>query len=141
MWSHYNEDIAARTSSDQDEDNGVQTMAKRTEDEEDKEDKNDEDEEDQDEDSEDRAARSLTTETAVAAGATATAEATAASATKAAAIVVDTTHDAAACRTNQFSNDNNLCSVVRLIRAGAGGVHGTPSADSEGTGKAEVCMS
>ena len=112
------EDIAARTSSDQDQDNGVQTMAKRTEDEEDKEDKNDEDEEDQDEDTEDKAVRILATETAMAARATTTAGATAAGATVAAASVVDTTHDAAACPTNQFSNDGNLCSDVRLTRAG-----------------------
>ena len=93
------QDIAARTSSDQDQDNGVQTMAKRTEDEEDKEDKNNEDEKDQDEDTEDKAVRTLTTETAVAARARATAGATAAGATVAAASVVDTTHDAAACLT------------------------------------------
>ena len=132
------QDIAARTSSDQDQDNGVQTMAKRTEDEEDKEDKNNEDEKDQDEDTEDKAVRTLTTETAVAARARATAGATAAGATVAAASVVDTTHDAAACLTDQFSNDGNLCSVVKLTRAGAGDVRDTPGADGEGTGRAEA---
>ena len=84
------EDIAARTSSDRDEDNGVQTMTTRIEPEEDKEDKDDKDEEGQGTDSENKAARIL------AAGMAATAEATAAGAADAAASVIDITRNAAA---------------------------------------------
>ena len=39
---------------------------------------------------------------------------------------------------DQFSNDGNLCSVVKLTRAGAGDVRDTPGADGEGTGRAEA---
>ena len=105
------EDIAARTSSDRDEDNGVQNMTTRIEPGEDKEDEDDKDEEGQGTDSENKAARILAVEMAVAA---ATAEATAADTADAAASVIDITRNAAASLTSQCSNNDNLCSVVEL---------------------------
>ena len=130
------QDIATRTSSDQDQDNGVQTMTKETEDKDDKEDSDDEDEAEQAEDlrkTEDK----TTVQTDDTAAAT-TAEATAANMIVAAASALDSAHTAAAKPDSQFSNNDNLCSDVRLTRAGAGGVRGTPGADGEGTGKAEA---
>ena len=131
------DNIAARTSSDQDQENGVQTMTKKTEDEDNKEDKNDKDKEGQDGDSDsEEAVGILAAETAAVMMATTDAPATRAADT--AASVLDSAHNAAASPARQFND--NLCSDVRLTRAGAGGVLDTPDAGGEVTERAEALV-
>jgi hypothetical protein len=133
------ESTTPRSPRDQDQEYGVQpktTGPQPKEDKDNKEDKNDKDEEDRDEYSEEKAARILAAETAVATMATATTDATATCAADAAASVLDSAHNAAASPARQFND--NLCSDVRLTRAGAGSVLDTPDAGGEGAEGAEA---